>query len=229
MFLEKIDSCPVVCNGQDFFPDGLDRLAISTLQREWNALPEDTFVEKSLAPRRRKHRMFIFDRLTGKLARLAPGTYYQKQDANKLYGGVVREFAPIEDISLDQNRIVESIITTCAKAIPADYRKMLVNCHFMRITALPGGIGEPSPEGIHRDGFEYISLHLINRVNCVGGQSLVVNDKDDIVAAPMLLEPIDSLVINDRLFKHAGLPFCASGQQAAYRDMMLCSYEKSDE
>jgi hypothetical protein len=98
----------------------------------------------------------------------------------------------------------------------------------MRIVGLPEQAGEPSPEGIHRDGFDYVSLHLINRTNLDGGQSIVVSDDLMIAAAPMLTKPLDTLVLDDRRFLHAALPFFVPAG-IGFRDMMLCSYEELTE
>lgn len=206
----------------------LSKDGVESLQEVWTRLPHDPHLPEALSTRRRLHARFTYERQSSRLIRLPHGEYFQSRSANRLYGGRQRRFGPIDQSDLDSNPAIETAISACASALPVCYSKLHIHCHLMRIVGLPELAGEPSPEGIHRDGFDYVSLHLINRINLDGGQSIVLSDDLMIATAPMLTKPFDTLVLDDRRFLHAALPFFVS-KGIGFRDMMLCSYEELTE
>ena len=221
--LKNLDNHPVHFNQADMNLCGTN---LSSLKARWNNLPKDLFAENEPHVRQRRHARFTYMRSTNTLTHLPPGNYYQSKESNQIYGGVSSAFSPFEVNFLSSFPLIEELLKSCASALPIDYDQVLINCHMMRVNSDVNGIGNPSPEGIHKDGFDYVSLHLINKVNCIGGQSIVTNDDNNIIIAPMLKDSFDSIIINDLNFSHAALPFFSKDGNAATRDTLLASYEE---
>lgn len=221
----KIDDIPLFFRLMDVGLS-LSEKDIEDFQSYWDDLPVDKHAEQVAHVRRRRHATFLYDYEQDTLVRQAQSTYFQEKDYNRIYGGAVRSFAPIEPWFLERFCFVEKLLQQCAKNVSIVSKGALIHCHLMRIPLDAKGCGYPSPEGIHHDGFDYVSLHLIRKENCVGGQSIVTDGASEIVSAPYLDKFLDSLVINDKKFAHAALPFFGIDAGVGYRDTMLASYQR---
>lgn len=83
---------------------------------------------------------------------------------------------------------------------------------------------------MHRDGFDYISLHLIGRSGVTGGRSIICDPAERPLARPLLAAPLDSLYADDRRILHGTEPVRldpAAGRAYGYRDMLLTSYRRT--
>ncbi len=52
------------------------------------------------------------------------------------------------------------------RAVVPEASRFEVGLHQIRVLATPDAPGRPTPEGRHRDGHDFIGMHLIGRVNC---------------------------------------------------------------
>ncbi|MFX8219121.1 2OG-Fe dioxygenase family protein, partial [Acinetobacter baumannii] len=59
-----------------------------------------------------------------------------------------------------------------------DVRAWQVEVHQFRIEATPGHAGEPTPEGRHRDGVDYVLVLLIRRDNIASGTTGIYRVED---------------------------------------------------
>ena len=221
---ETIDETPLFFTSGDMglsLPDD----DIDSFKAYWNNLPIDEHAEKVQHVRYRRHAVFQYDQENNTLIRQAHATYYQGKAHNRIYGGTTRSFAPIEPWFLERFGFVGQFLGKCAKNLPIPNRNILIHCHFMRIPVDVEGRGYPSPESIHQDGFDYISLHMIQKINCRGGQSIVTRGDNEIILAPYLGKFLDSLLINDKKFYHAALPIFRIEDGHGCRDTMLASYQ----
>ena len=48
-----------------------------------------------------------------------------------------------------------------------------IEAHQFRIEALPGQPGQPTPEGVHRDGVDYVLVLLVRRCNINSGTTMI--------------------------------------------------------
>ena len=62
--------------------------------------------------------------------------------------------------------------------------------------------GTPSPEGRHQDGFDYISVTVLERVNVKGGESIMADSKDGEPFFQGIIPPGEGLVFDDRQLWH---------------------------
>jgi hypothetical protein len=217
---------PVFINAEDIGLSLADNVSLQKFQEAWDFLKVDSYVRNSNNPRRRRHCIFKYVTETNILTREPDGIYYQSVENNSLYGGLARSFAPVDVAFSVENPWFEQLLRFNVSNLPLNYPELLINCHFVRITSLSNAPGEPAPEGIHRDGFEYISIHLINKTNCIGGETTIFNNERKPLLNKTLENPFDSIYFNDQNCLHHTSPiYVGEESKLGTRDVILCSYE----
>ena len=143
---------------------------------------------------------------------------------NKLTGHIER---PIESVNsdVDFTPYILNGFKTIQKRWPLNdvENEWLTNCHQIRTHAYNPKEGIPVPEGIHRDGVEYIMMGCVSRVEIKGGVSHV---HDTAVSPPIFettLEPGEAIIIDDRELFHMATPILAN-EDYGYRDMILMGF-----
>lgn len=213
------------------FVPGSSLLAIEELNerflrfaQNWASLPADPYFTGHRPNRFRRHAKFDFDADTGRLRwRPVSGGYFQALEFNPLFGGITRYFAPIER-SDDAEAVISTLLRFAAGAVFALSGSWLVNVHLVRTISPRGSSTAPAPEGPHRDGYELISIHLVDRNNESGGETMILDKSGQLLHTLMLDRPMDTLYMDDRQFRHDVAPITAA-RRSCYRDMILMSYE----
>ncbi len=96
-----------------------------------------------------------------------------------------------------------------------------ISLHMIRIQAHPNNDrGRPAPEGIHRDGYHFGSIHLMNRENVLGAENNVYDLSKNLIDQQTLNQPMDSIYFDDRKIFHSVNPFTQQDREAA----MICQY-----
>lgn len=144
--------------------------------------------------------------------------FTQSEDLNCHQGGKIRKFEDIEDDVVQSAGFGD--ICFQFKECNNLTDGQIVEVHQMRIQTLdrsdlltkngPWVVTPVSPEGIHRDGYDYICMVGINRRNINGGDLLVFSPKDrdnPIVSKP--LSPGDMFLLADNKLLHDATPINA--------------------
>ncbi|MFJ8959782.1 2OG-Fe dioxygenase family protein [Lentzea sp. NPDC102401] len=146
-----------------------------------------------------------------------------RQDGIPMWRSNDRLFAPIEPAFLD-DRCLREIITTDL-SLAAQVRsspEWTVGLHMIRIVAVAGEPGLPTPEGRHRDGHSFVGMHLVRRENSAGGESAIYRDGLPDVQFT-LRDPLESVLVDDTAIWHEASPISildpAGGRTV--RDMLL--------
>ena len=154
----------------------------------------------------------------------SPYHFEQSKIVNVAYGGIVRRFEPLgEDFRGQQ--ILCDLIRAASQLVGSP---TLIGVHAIQTEAIGDGTAYPAPEGIHQDGFAYISIHLCKKKNIDGDGA--VNDLYEISGERLLGEitlekPGDSLFIDDLRLRHCVTPFRPADQiNRAYRDIFVFTY-----
>jgi hypothetical protein len=192
----------------------------------WSNLPEDPYFIGAKPNRFRRHAQLDLDADTDAIASRPNTGYFQAPAFNPLFGGIVRHFAPIEWVGNTGNT-VRSLVRLASHEVFGLSGRWLINIHFVRIVSAPDSTAPPAPEGQHRDGYDFISLHLVDRDNDVGGENLILDQAGGELYAITLNAPLDTLYMDDRRFRHDVTPISAAGRHC-HRDMILMSYERPD-
>ena len=82
----------------------------------------------------------------------------------------------------------------------------VVHVHLIRVRADADEQGHPTPEGIHRDGARFVTVHLAELVNAQGGDVSIYDDDRRLLTSFRLSRVLDSYLFNDAVLWHAVEP-----------------------
>jgi len=106
---------------------------------------------------------------------LPVNTFEQSSDHNDFQGDIQRKFENIEDATIHDAGMKELIyLFKNTNNLPHGTK---IDIHQMRVITLHDDT-PVSPEGVHRDGYDCISMVGISRHNVTGGHLLVYADKE---------------------------------------------------
>jgi hypothetical protein len=191
---------------------------------QWNNLPPDPYLTNGNPFRFRRHARVIFDADADAMEILPPGGYRQASENNSLFGGITRRFAPVEWTS-PATRLVTALVRTSVIDVLGLPGRNLVNLHQVRIVGGPEHAGTPVPEGPHKDGFDFISIHLIDRDVDGGGETALFSE-DGNTTKLTLTERMESVYVNDRRMSHDTSSIDGHNRQV-HRDVLLMSFERA--
>ncbi|MEU3734739.1 2OG-Fe dioxygenase family protein [Streptomyces sp. NPDC033538] len=204
---------------------------LDRLRAAYDHLEPDAYLADGGAYRLRRHVRYRYRAARQTLLPSVPGAYLQSAEVNPFAGGVARYFAPVSPEVRD-NPFLHALLLRSVREFaqglePCDWE---VDVHLVRVRAQADEEGLPSPEGVHRDGFEFISLHLMGRAGVLGGRSIICAADGAPLERPLLAEPMDSLYADDRRILHGTEPVRldpAAGLAEGHRDMLLTSYRRA--
>lgn len=192
----------------------------------WNALPEDTYMADGGRYRRRRHAVFqcLAD---GTVHRQPEQPHYQSRDRNPLNGGIQRWFDPITP-EVASGATMASVFKYCHglfSALQPETTDWHVEAHQFRIVARPGEAGRPTPEGMHRDGVDFVLVMLIRRQDVESGETTVADLDKVPLGSFTLTRPLDAALVNDRFVYHGVTPIVPAHDGAeAYRDVLVVTW-----
>jgi hypothetical protein len=137
------------------------------------------------------------------------------------YGGRERLFSPIAEDVLRNPALVGLVAADLdvVERVTNDAGVWEVGLHLVRVIAVPDEPGNPTPEGRHSDGHDFVGMHLFGRANCMGGKSIVYREGREPVSTT-LTDRLDSLIVADQRLTHEATPVTADGG-VGVRDMLL--------
>jgi hypothetical protein len=199
-----------------------------TFADSWNDLVVDAYLAEHGKFRRRRHAVFSLSK-DGEAQRLPHRPHYQSKTYNTLQGGIERWFEPVvSDIAA--SALFRNILTLCARVfgrLAPDVGAWSVEVHQFRIEAKRGQAGLPTPEGVHRDGVDYVLVMLIDRTNISSGTT-TIHDRDGTqLGSFTLAHPLDSALVDDARVFHGVTPVLAVDEtRQAFRDVLVVTLRK---
>ncbi len=194
----------------------------------WTRLGLDTYMADG--GRYRKRRYAIYTATPDGATRREPHQpHFQALDYNPLNGGIARWFEPIEP-AIGDGATMTTILAFCHEVFGqltpnAHWR---VEVHQFRIEARTGEAGRPTPEGLHRDGVDYVLVLLIARENIASGVTTVHAPDGRQLGAFTLTHPLDAAMLDDTRVAHGVTPVePIDATQPAYRDVLVVTFRKS--
>jgi len=198
--------------------------------RSWDDLGVDAYMADG--GRYRRRRFACFRAGPEGIARKPHQPHYQSRDYNPVNGGIQRWFDPVTQ-AIGAHPALRSILTTCHKLFdrltspPVRPDFWHVEIHQFRIEARSGHEGRPTPEGMHRDGVDWVLVLLVSRVNISSGETSI----GDLASRPLgsftLTDPLDSAVTDDNRVYHGVTPVTPlDPAQPGHRDVLVVTFRR---
>lgn len=195
----------------------------------WGDLGNDLYMADGGRYRRRRYAAFS---LVGRsLTRKPHQPHFQSRDYNKLNGDVQRWFDPVST-KTEGHPVTRAVMALCeAIFLAADVEptgsRWGIEFHQFRIETSPDHIGRPTPEGLHRDGVDWVFVMLIRRDNVRDGLTVIGAPNGKRLGRFLLRDPGDAVLLDDHRILHGvteihalnpGLP--------AYRDVLVVTFAR---
>lgn len=202
---------------------------LESLKNSWNYLHLDKYMKNNDSYRRRSFGRFHVDLQEDKIISLPDTIFFQGLDINTYAGGISRDLPPMSD-EVRKNPVVHKLIKNSLLAFIRysgnTSKRWDVAVHQFRIESKPGLTGNPTPEGIHKDGHTFISMHLINRTNVVGGMSEIYDKNKNKISEITMKNLLESILLDDMEMYHAATEVLPQEESHAYRDIMVIDYKE---
>lgn len=194
----------------------------------WNDLHLDGYMADGGRYRRRRHATFCAHLVNG-IERQPHQAHFQSREYNPLNGDVERWFEPI-DAAISAGASMTTILRWCHALfglLTPNALRWHVEVHQFRIEASAGHFGQPTPEGMHRDGVDHVFVMLINRVNIASGTTTIHDLDGHLLGSFTLTQPFDAALVEDHRVKHGVTPVHALDQnQVAFRDVLVVTFRR---
>ncbi|WP_300391207.1 2OG-Fe dioxygenase family protein [Henriciella sp.] len=203
--------------------------AIPSFQQSWHGLPVDPYMADGGRYRRRRHAV-MSARADGGPVRLEPyRPHFQTRHYNPVNGGIDRHFEEIRPETLE-NKAAAGLLDLGARIFSAAAPQTAweIEVHQFRIEAGAEG-GQPTPEGMHSDGVDFVLMSLIAREGVSGGESLIEDAAGHPLTRFTLTTPFDTALVDDRRLRHGVsriLPELPEGH--GYRDMLVVTFRRKE-
>lgn len=189
----------------------------------WNSLAPDAYLASMGHHRRRRHAVFAAE-AGGPIRRAPHQPHFQTLQHNPLQGDIERWFEPMLPAVADSHslhailRFSRDFFTALAPATSHWH----IELHQFRIEASAGQPGEPTPEGVHRDGVDYVLVLLVERHNIASGTTTIHAGDGRQLGAFTLAAPCDAALVDDaRVFHGVTAVTPLDPAQLAYRDVLV--------
>ena len=196
---------------------------------EWDRLKLDPYMADGGRYRFRRYGLFNLSIITGRLNCIPDASFYQDININPLNGGKLRKFASLTKDSVENPFLQELMLFDLAQLTSTTSVKVdwLIGVHQIRIIAMPGASGNPTPEGVHRDDETYTVQHLIKRHNIDGGVNYFYGSEREAERYPTVLKQLnyfDSYYFDHTLW-HSVSPITLNMHGSeGYRDVLLIDF-----
>lgn len=201
-----------------------------TFAASWNDLGMDGYMADGGRYRRRRFDAYAVS--AAGVHRKPPQPHYQSRDYNALNGGIERWFQPLADhialhpclLALLQMGYQIFDALTVQGARPVIWH---VECHQFRIEARGSDQGRPTPEGLHRDGVDWVLVLLVNRKNIAEGVTTIHDGNRNLLGGFTLTDPLDAAFVDDGRVYHGVTPVVAIDQTLpAFRDVLVVTFRR---
>jgi len=194
----------------------------------WNDLDLDCYLPEGARDRRRRFAVYSVDR-DGRVERLPHQPHYQPAQYNVLFGGVDRWFAPVAP-EVGASAAITTILRYCDRlfrSLAPTADSWRVETHQFRIEARADVVGRPTPEGLHRDGVDYVLVLLVNRSNIASGTTSIHAPDGRELGRFTLTEPLDAALVDDARVSHGVTAVEAIDPSLpAYRDVLVVTFKR---
>jgi hypothetical protein len=210
--------------------DDWDRFAAS-----WDDLEPDAYLASHGRYRRRRYGVYAATAAAGHedatRVRAAHQPHYQSREYNALQGGIERWFEPIR-ADIGDSTSMRAILRFCAELfgmLAGQVPKWHVEVHQFRIEARADEPGQPTPEGVHRDGVDFVLVLMIRRTNIARGTTTIHAPNGAELGSFTLAAPFDAALVDDHRVYHGVTPVePIDPSLPAHRDVLVVTFRRDD-
>ncbi len=167
----------------------------------------------------------------GTIVRAPHQPHYQTLQYNPLQGDIERWFEPVLPAVAASSslRAILEFSRDFFGALAPEVAAWQVELHQFRIEAQAGEPGEPTPEGVHRDGVDYVLVLLIDRHNIASGTTTIHAEDGRELGHFTLTAPMDAALVDDTRVFHGVTAVTALDQaQPAHRDVLVVTFRAQE-
>jgi hypothetical protein len=194
--------------------------------QSWNDLEPDPYLAAKGRFRRRRHATFSATS-HGPVTPEPHQPHFQALQYNALQGDMQRWFEPVT-ASVVAGDTLRTILQFCHDffgALAPEVTRWHVEVHQFRIEATVGTAGEPTPEGSHRDGVDYVLVLLVDRHNIASGTTTIHSPDGRLLGDFTLTHPLDAALIHDPSVFHGVTPVTPLvADEPACRDVLVVTF-----
>jgi hypothetical protein len=194
----------------------------------WEHLGPDPYLARTGRARRRRHAVFSAVR-DGAIVREPNQPHFQSTTYNALQGDIERWFEPVTD-AVAEGACLTTILRYCVGffgSLARDVARWRLEVHQFRIEARPGEAGEPTPEGVHRDGVDYVLVLMVDRRNIESGTTTIHLSDGTELGSFTLTEAFDAALVDDaRVFHGVTAVTALDPTQPAHRDVLVVTLKR---
>ncbi len=193
----------------------------------WHDMPVDDYMADGGRYRRRRHAVFIARHGQPDIQRAPDRPHYQSREYNTLNGGIPRHFAQVLPATTQTHsfrtilRFSRALFDQLSPGQDWD-----IEMHQFRIESSRDTVGQPTPEGLHRDGVDYVLVLLIERINIESGVTTIHGLDKSLLGSFTLAHPLDAALVHDRKVYH-GVTAVTPIDPAlpAHRDVLVLTFK----
>ena len=194
----------------------------------WNRLELDTHMADGGRYRRRRHATYVA-RQREPIERAPHQPHFQALDYNPLNGGIARWFEPVEP-AIGEGATLRAVLGFCRATfdgLASGVRAWHIEVHQFRIEARAAEHGRPTPEGLHRDGVDYVLVLLIDRQNIASGVTSIHSLDGRPLGHFTLTHAFDAALVDDARVAHGVTPVEPIDPGApAHRDVLVVTFRR---
>lgn len=194
----------------------------------WDDLGLDLYMADG--GRYRRRRFAAFGVSPDGIVRKPHQPHYQSRDYNPLNGDIERWFDPVLP-AVAADTFLQNLFGLCYRVFassvlrPVESEAWHAEMHQFRIEATPDEEGRPTPEGMHRDGVDWVCVMLIRRENVRSGTTEIFDEKSSAVNRFTLTAPLDTVFLDDARVRHGVTPISRLDDgKAGFRDVLVLTF-----
>ena len=170
---EKSVGSDIKSTGYAYIPQLLEKDTLKSsswqlFKNSWFNLMTDNYMKDNGKYRSRRYAVFSYSVINKCLYLEPEQPHYQSVTFNTLNGGVPRYFEQFEQ-HIVENEILQNILYYLVDVCTELYgsNDWHIEAHQMHIKCGKDMIGKPTPEGIHRDGRDFVLIMFLDKKNII--------------------------------------------------------------
>ncbi|WP_431223687.1 2OG-Fe dioxygenase family protein [Serratia sp. L9] len=199
-------------------------------QDSWHDLVLDDYMADSGKYRKRRYATLSALPSSEQWKKEPEQPHYQGRDYNNLNGGIERHYEPIHHHILHGNTM-NSVIKLGCELFNQQISGQAwhIEVHQFRIEASSEEKGKPTPEGVHRDGVDFVMMMMVERHNVINGETTIYDLDKKHITNFTLKKPGDIAILNDHYVYHGVSSIVQDViTEEAYRDVLVATFRRKN-